>query len=136
MVLRGHDSSVSAVAPALLAATGSPTTINAALARVIATLNRLSVFLGKLTAPSVMPSEALARKSSRLALALELVDGVYQTFQPVQQEVGIGMRVDHVSPRSLLLEQPGPQTSFSILGPLARKNDALVTSILTPRAFS
>ena len=29
-----------------------------------------------------------------------------------------------------------PQTSFSILGPLDLKNDALVTSILTPRAFS
>jgi hypothetical protein len=67
---------------------------------------------------------------------LELVNGVYQTFQPVQQEVGMGMRVDQVSSRSLLLEQPGPQTSFSILGPLDRKNDALVTSILTPRAFS
>ena len=65
-----------------------------------------------------------------------LVNGVYQTFQPVQQEVGMGMRVDQVSPRSLLLKPPGPQTSFSILGPLDRKNDALVTSILTPRAFS
>ena len=120
--------------PALFAAAGSPTTINAALARVIATLNRLSVFLRKLTAPSVMPSETTGEKIITSAGSLELVNGII-TFQPVQQEVGMGMRVDHVSPRSLLLEQPGPQTSFSILGPLDRKNDALVTSILTPRAF-
>ena len=82
-----------------------------------------------------MPSENHRRENHHVSL-VPLGTCVYQTFQPVQQEVGMGMRVDQVSPRSLLLEQPGPQTSFSILGPLDRKNDALVTSILTPRAFS